>query len=191
MISRGSLWLPLAILLVLAALSFWIERLMEIPVSDSASSVRADPEGIMENFDAIRTGINGKPEYRLSAKELRHYSNSKFTELELPRFTQLNEQSGDVSAISKQATVSADGQEIDLRGDVLVERAAHAGQSLMTMHSARLLVFPELDKMRSPGPVVIHDATLDLRADTMEYDANLRILKLTGRVHARYISGKG
>ncbi|MBS0311906.1 MAG: LPS export ABC transporter periplasmic protein LptC, partial [Proteobacteria bacterium] len=40
-------------------------------------------------------------------------------------------------------------------------------------------------------PVVIHDATLDLRADAMEYDAKQRILKLTGRVHARYISGKG
>ena len=26
MITRGSLWLPLAILLLLAALSFWIER---------------------------------------------------------------------------------------------------------------------------------------------------------------------
>ena len=39
--------------------------------------------------------------------------------------------------------------------------------------------------------VVIHDATLDLRADAMEYDAKQRILKLTGRVHARYISGKG
>lgn len=191
MISRGSLWLPLVILLVLAALSFWIEHMMALPANGSASPARTDPEGIMENFNAIRTGIDGKPEYRLSAKELRHYSNSKLTELDLPRFTQLDEQSGDVSAVSRQATVSSDGHEVDLQGDVLVERAAHAGQSLMTVHSARLLVFPELDRMRSPGPVVIHDATLDLRADAMEYDARLRILTLTGRVHARYISGKG
>lgn len=191
MISRGSLWLPLAILLVLAALSFWIERLMEFPANGGASPTRTDPEGIMENFNAIRTDIDGKPEYQLSAKKLRHYSNSKYTELELPHFTQLDEQSGDVSAVSKQATVSTDGHEVDLQGDVLVERAARAGQSLMTMHSAQLLVFPELNRMRSPGPVVIHDATLDLRADAMEYDAKLRILKLTGRVHARYISGKG
>lgn len=191
MISRGSLWLPLAILLVLAALSFWIERMVEIPANGSASPTHTDPEGIMENFNAIRTDIYGKPEYRLAAKALKHYSNSKFTELELPRFTQLDEQSGDVSAVSKQATVSSDGHEIDLHGDVLVERAAHAGQSLMTMQSARVLVFPELDRIRSPGPVVIHDATMDLRANTMEYDARQRILKLTGRVHARYISGKG
>ena len=191
MISRGSLWLPLAILLLLAALSFWIERLVEMPVSGGASPTRADPEGIMENFDALRTDATGKPQYRLSAKKLRHYSNSKFTELESPRFTQLDAQSGDVSAVSRQATVSPDGHEVDLRGDVLVERAAHAGQSLMTLRSARLLIFPERDQLRSPGPVEIRDATMNARAGAMEYDAKQRIVKLTGRVHARYISGKG
>lgn len=191
MIERGSLWLPLAILLLLAALSFWIERMVEFPASGSASTTRTDPEGIMENFNAMRTDATGRPQYRLTARTLRHYSNSKFTELESPHFTQLDAQSGDVSAVASQATVSPDGNEVDLRGNVVVERAARAGQSLMTLRSARLLVFPEHDLLRSPGPVEIHDATLDLSADAMTYDAKLRILKLTGRVHARYISGKG
>ncbi|WP_461566205.1 LPS export ABC transporter periplasmic protein LptC [Thiobacillus sp.] len=191
MISRGSLWLPLAILVLLAALSFWIERMVQIPADGSVSSSQTDPEGIMENFKAMRTDVNGTPQYRLSATKLRHYSNSKFTELESPRFTQLDAESGDVSAVSNRATVSPDGHEIDLLGGVLVERAAHAGQSLMTIRSARLLVFPERDLMRSPGPVEIHDATLDLRANAMQYDARQRILKLSGRVHARYISPKG
>ena len=191
MIARGPLWLPLAILLLLAALSFWIERMVEIPADGSASATRTDPEGIMENFNAMRTDATGKPQYRLSAKKLRHYSDSKFTELESPRFTQLDAQSGDVSAVANQATVSPDGNEVDLHGDVLVERAARSGQSPMTLRSARLLVFPERDQLRSPGPVEIHDATLNLRADAMEYDARQRIIKLTGRVHARYLSGKG
>lgn len=191
MIERGSLWLPLAILLLLAALSFWIERLVEFPANGSASKARVDPEGIMENFNALRTDAEGKPQYRLSAKTLRHYSNSKFTELESPHFTQLDAQTGDVSAVSSQATVSPDGNEVDLHGNVVVERAARAGQSLMTLRSARLLVFPEHNLLRSPGPVEIHDATLDLSADAMTYDAKLRILKLTGRVRARYLSGKG
>jgi lipopolysaccharide export system protein LptC len=37
--------------------------------------------------------------------------------------------------------------------------------------------------------VEIQDATLNARADAMEYDARQRIVKLTGRVHARYLSG--
>ena len=191
MIARGPLWLPLAILLLLAALSFWIERMVEAPVNGSTSPTRTDPEGIMENFNAMRTDAMGKPQYRLSAKRLKHYSGSKFTELESPRFTQLDAQSGDVDAVANQATVSPDGNEVDLRGNVLVQRAARPGQSLMSLRSARLLIFPERDQLRSPGPVEIQDATLNARADSMEYDAKQRIVKLTGRVHARYLSGKG
>jgi lipopolysaccharide export system protein LptC len=48
MIGRGSLWLPLAILLVLAALSFWIERSVQVPENGQQAD-RADPEGIMES----------------------------------------------------------------------------------------------------------------------------------------------
>jgi lipopolysaccharide export system protein LptC len=191
MIARGPLWLPLAILLLLAALSFWIERTVETQDNGSASPTRTDPEGIMENFVATRTDVTGNPQYRLSARKLRHYSNSKFTELESPRFTQLDARSGDVNAVARQATVSPDGNEVDLRGDVLVERAARPGQSLMSVRSARLLVYPERDQLRSPGPVEIQDATLNVRADAMEYDAKLRVVRLTGRVRARYLSGKG
>jgi lipopolysaccharide export system protein LptC len=190
MITRGSLWLPLAILLLLAALSFWIERSVEVTPNGS-QAVQTDPEGIMENFDALRTDPAGRPHYRLSAKKLRHYSGSKLTELESPRFTQVDVEAGEVSATANQATVSPDGSKVDLRGSVVVQRAARPGQSVMRLSTAQLLVFPERDLLRAPGAVDIRDAALTLRADTMEYDARKRIIKLTGRVQARYLSGKG
>ena len=187
MITRGSLWLPLAILLLLAALSFWIERSVQLTETGSEAS-QTDPEGIMENFDALRTDPAGKPHYRLSAKRLKHYSGSKRTELESPRFVQLDVVAGDVSAVSRQATVSSDGQEVDLVGDVVVERAARPGQSAMTVRTEQLLVFPERDLLRASGAVEILDDAMTVRAGAMEYDAGQRVIKLTGRVHARYVS---
>jgi len=188
MITRGSLWLPLAILLLLAALSFWIERSVQLTANGSEAA-QTDPEGIMENFDALRTDPAGNPHYRLSAKKLRHYSGSKRTELESPRFVQLDAAAGEVSAVARQATVSANGNEVELRGDVIVERAARPGQSAMTLRTAQLLVYPERDLLRAPGAVDIRDSTLSLRAGAMQYDARQRVIKLTGRVQARYISG--
>ena len=79
---------------------------------------------------------------------------------------------------------------MDLHGDVIVERAARPGQSAMTLRTAQLLVFPERDLLRAPGAVDVHDDTLTVRAGAMEYDAKQRIIKLTGRVKARYISGR-
>lgn len=186
MITRGSLWLPLAILLLLAALSFWIERSVQL-TSDGNQSDRIEPEGIMENFDALRTDPAGQPHHRLSAKELRHYSGSKRTELVAPRFVQLDAENGEVSAMAQRAALSADGQEVDLRGDVVVERAARPGQSAMTVRTERLLVFPERDLLRAPGEINIVEGSTILRAGAMEYDAKQRVIKLTGRVQARYV----
>ena len=189
MITRGSLWLPLAILLLLAALSFWIERSVQVAANGSQAA-QTDPEGIMEKFDALRTDPEGNPHYRLSASRLKHYSGSKRTELESPHFIQIDQDSGDVSAVARAAAVSANGDEVDLRDEVVVERAARAGQSAMTLRTARLLVYPERDLLRAPGAVDIRDDTLVLRAGAMQYDARLRVIKLTGRVQARYFSGK-
>ena len=186
---RGSLWLPLAILLVLAALSFWIERSVQLPETTRQAG-RSDPEGIMENFDALRTDAAGRPQYRLLAKRLRHYSGSRLTEMEFPHFVQLDQQLGEVNATARQATVSADGNEVDLTGDVNVTRAARPGQSAMTLRTARLLVFPERSLLRAPGAVEIQDATTAVRAGAMEYDAKQRVIKLTGRAQARLIHAR-
>jgi lipopolysaccharide export system protein LptC len=190
MIGRGPLWLPLAVLLLLAALSFWLSHSVQMPAT-GAPSTRSDPAGIMENFDALRTDAEGHPRYRLSATRLRHYSNSKLTELESPHFVELDAAAGDVTAVAREATVSPDGNEVDLRGAVNVVRAAHAGQSAMTLQTERLLVFPNRDLLRAPGPVAIRDATLDMHAGAMEYKAKQRVITLTGRVQARYFSKKG
>ncbi len=187
MIERNTFWLPLAILLVLAALSFWIERAVQAPGSEARND-KIDPEGIMENFDALRTDLEGRPQYRLSARRLRHYSGSRLTELEAPHFVRLDDRSGNIDATSQQAKVSANGKEIDLLGDVVVTRAARPGQSAMTLRTARLLVFPDSNLLRAPGPVSVTDAQLVIHAGAMEYRADPRIVKLTGRVKTRYDS---
>jgi len=54
MSARGSLWLPLVVLLLLAGLSFWIERVVQAP-AETRQTTQSSPEGIMENFEALRT----------------------------------------------------------------------------------------------------------------------------------------
>lgn len=189
MISRGSLWLPLVVLLVLAGLSFWIERAVQIPAGGREIDL-SDPEGIMENFEALRTDLEGKPQYRLSAKRLRHYSSSKRTDLEAPDFLFLDPQAGSITARSNTATVSPDGREVELMGKVEVIRAAQPSRSAMTVRTERLKVFPESKVLRAPGPVHAQDGTVDVRAGGMEYNASQRVIKLTGRVQSRYISGR-
>ena len=185
MISRGSAWLPLAILLVLAGLSFWIESMVRLP-ANGAKGGRAEPESIIENFEAIRTNAEGNPQYQLSARKLRHYSGSSLTEMEHPQFVHLGYQGSELRAISDLATVSTDGKEVDLRGNVQIVRAATSEMADMMLKTAHLKIYLEQDRLSSPGAVEISDNLMVARAGSMDYDTKTRVIKLTGRVKARY-----
>lgn len=184
MIERSSLWLPLALLTLLAGLSFWIERAVRLP-EPSANSAKTDPEGIIEDFDALRTDATGKPQYRLSAKKLKHYSGSHLTEMESPRFEHGRSAREALVATALAATISADGSEVELRGKVVLTRAGGASPPL-GLTTARLLIYPEREMLRAPGALTLRNNGLDVRAGAMEYLAKQRLIKLTGRVHARY-----
>jgi lipopolysaccharide export system protein LptC len=185
---RGSLWLPLALLLLLAGLSFWIERAVQLPASRGQAAA-TDPEGIIENFDALRADLNGNPLYRLSARRLMHYSGNQLTRMDAPRFERLDAAVGAVSASAQHGLVSEDGSSVDLTGNVQLARAAVAAESALTLDTARLILYPDRNLLRAPGAVTLRDSGLDLRAGAMEYDTARRIIKLTGRVKARYIAG--
>ena len=189
MIGRSSLWLPLALLLFRAGISFWLSYTVQ--GSGKVSKLHAsDPETIVENFSAIRTDPQGRLKERLSARKLTHFSGSKLSELDAPHLVQITPGAANMTAVSERATISHDSKEVTMEKNVQITRAATAQESALTLTTQRLLVYSERDLLRAPGAVDIEDATMKLRAGAMEYDARKRIIKLTGRVKARFISGQ-
>jgi lipopolysaccharide export system protein LptC len=189
MISRGSVWLPLVILLVLAGLSFWIESMVQLP-SNGDKAGHAQPESIIENFEATRTDAEGNPQYQLSARRLKHYSGSRLTEMESAQFVHLSYQGSEVRAIANHATISADGKEVELLGNVQVVRAATSGMADMMLKTAQLRIYPDEDRLRAQGAVEIRDNRMVAHAAAMDYDTRKRVIKLTGRVKAQYEHAK-
>lgn len=185
MISRGSAWLPLVILAVLAGLSFWIDYTVQLPVNGSLAS-RSEPAGIIENFVATRTDAEGNPQYQLTARKLRHYSGSRLSEMEFPQFAHLGYQGSELRARSDKATVSPDGREVELTGNVQITRSAPSGMADMMLRTALLRVYPDQERMRATGTVEIRDNRMVANAQAMDFDARTRVIKLTGRVKARF-----
>ena len=189
MIGRGSLWLPFTLLLLLAGLSFWLERTVQGP-ENGAITNSTEPESIIENFEAVRTDKLGRPQYRLSARKLWHFSSNRPTELETPRFVQITQESGELIATSHRATVSNDGKAVSFLGRVNILRVATAGQPALSLDTERLLVFPENETLHAPGPVEIRGSGLNARGSAMDLDAKRRVIKLAGRVKAQYQHAK-
>jgi len=170
MITRGSLWLPLAILLLLAALSFWIERSVQLTETGSEAS-QTDPEGIMENFDALRTDPAGKPHYRLSAKKLKHYSGSRRTELESPPSSNSTPKPAS-ECRGKAGHCLVDGDEVGATRRCRHRRAARPDNPAMTQRTEQLLVFPERDLLPRAGRRGNPRRHRNGARGAMEYDAD-------------------
>jgi len=82
---RLSTGFPLALLALLAALTFWLDHIAQPTTTPRDSIMRHDPDYIVENFVAVRTRVDGTPWYQLEAKRMLHYPDDDTTHLENPR----------------------------------------------------------------------------------------------------------
>ena len=49
---RPTAWLPLAVLVLLVALTLWLNQLVRAPAARDDGTLRHDPDAIVEKFDA-------------------------------------------------------------------------------------------------------------------------------------------
>lgn len=185
MIDRNALWLPLAILALLAALSFWIEQSIR-QAGDPQRRDAREPDSIIENFHAASTDEAGLPRYRLTASKLSHYPAGDLTLLEEPRFTHLHPTQGELIVSSRRASVSAKGEEVTFTDDVSLHRKASGTREALSVTSQSLKVFPDREQIIAQHPVVISAPGLKVSAMGMQLSGKTRILQLKGRVKAQF-----
>jgi lipopolysaccharide export system protein LptC len=184
---RYSLWLPLGLLLFLGAVSAWLNYTVQNAVTVGARN-ETDPESIIENFQAVRTDVQGRIKERLSAQKLSHFSGSLVSELEQPHLVQFSPGVPDLSALSGHATITHDNRQVVLDHDVVVTRAASPTSSAMVLRTQRLLLYPQQNLLRAPGAVSVNGAGLSINANGMVADSSYRTLKFSGRVQTRYLA---
>lgn len=185
MIDRNALWLPLAILALLAALSFWLEQSIQQGGHAHQRSAR-EPDSIIENFRAASTDEAGLLRYRLTAARLSHFPDTGLTLLEQPRFTHLHATQGELIVSSRRASVGAKGEEVTFTDDVSLRREATGTRAGLSVTSQSLRVFPEQEQILTQHPVVITAPGLKVSAMGMQLSGKTRILHLKGRVKAEF-----
>ncbi len=185
MLDRNAIWLPLAILALLAALSFWLERSIQEAATSDKRNDRL-PDSIIERFSATSTDEAGVPRYRLTASKLSHFTFSGATLLEQPQFTHLHVKHGELVVSSAKASVSAKGEEVLFTGNTRLKRLETQGREVMSLSSQSLKVLTEQEQIIAQHPVTITAPGLHLTAAAMQLSGKTRILKLTGRVKARF-----
>ena len=187
MYGRPTILFPLALLALLALLTFWIQRTVQPPAPKLDGSNRHDPDYILNNFVTTRTDTKGNLRYKLVASEMKHYPDDDSTELQNPHFTRYAPGKPYTQVEGQRGFVSSDGENIQFMGNVKVVRQAFKDRGEMVVLTEFLNLEPKKDLVTTDRPVVITQAPKTvIHATGMVYNKKLQTVKLLHNVRVHY-----
>ena len=183
-------WLPLLPLLLLLAATYWLNlQVQPLPVKPD-SSKRHDPDFIISKLSATTLNEQGMPHFIVSAQKMMHYPDDDSTHLDEPQLSSFNTDQPPVYIFAKRGEVSSKGDEIFLRDEVKLMRAAGPSQSEMTLTTTFLHVIPDRDLADTDRPVTLEDDHNIVHATGMQFDNKARIIKLLAQVRSQHDPAK-
>jgi len=179
-------WFPLLLLGMLAALTFWLEHVMQPPPDTRADRGSTDPDYIVNGLSAVRMDPAGSVKHTLHAQKMTHYPAGDVTLLVEPRFVTYAEGRTPVTVTSRNARVSGNGEHVYFEDGVRVVRAPYPSRSELVLETSYLHVIPDKNVAKTDRPVTIRDATTVVNAAGFELNSEKRVLVLDGRVKGTF-----
>jgi len=177
---------PLLLMLALALLTLWLERIVQQEGGAHPSLRRHDPDYLVENLSIERYAADGALETTLAAAKMVHYPDDDSTELLAPRVEHTRPNEPRLIVTAERGTLSQDGEEVFLHGDVLLLREAGAGEPETRMRTSFLHIVRARSLVRTDREIVITQGERMLSGRGMEYHNDTRQLFLRGKVRGRF-----
>lgn len=178
---------PLLLMLTLALLSFWLERLVREEPQPQAQR-RHDPDYTIERFALIEYSRDGVPVSTLSAAKMVHFPDDDSTELLTPRAVQTKPGQPRLTLSADRGTLSQNGSELLLYDNALMLRDGLAGEPGGELRSSFLHLISARALVRSDREVQINEQGRSIVARGMEYDNLSGQLELHSQVRGTFES---
>jgi lipopolysaccharide export system protein LptC len=179
---RWGSWFPLVLLGFVAALTFWLDRLVQPQAGARSSTVRHDPDYIVDGLSAVRMDTQGRVKHTLHAQKMTHFPDDDMTVLVAPKLMTYAEDRAPVSVTSRDAMMSANGENVYFENEVRVVRAATGNEGELVLETEYLHVIPDANTAKTDRPVTIRNPSAVVTASGLELNSETRVLKLQGRV---------
>lgn len=181
---------PLALMLSLALLTFWLDHQVRVEETAHPSLRRHDPDYLVDNFTTTTYNREGKEEMVLSAARMLHYPDDDSTELTAPRVMQAKPAQSRFTVSADRGKVSREGDEIFLYDNVLLVREADAARPEARMTTSFLHILRDRSLVRTDREVLFEEEGRSLVGRGMEYYNATRELFLRSDVQARFEAKK-
>jgi lipopolysaccharide export system protein LptC len=182
MIDRSGGGFIFALLIALAALTFWLDRIAQPDATAPRNVSGLDPDYIVDGLSALKLDAAGRLTHTLRAQKMTHYPDEDVTVLIEPRFVAYGEGQPPVTVTSRTGRMSGNGENVYFERDVRVVRAPSESTGELVVLTNFLHVIPEAKIAQTDQPVTIREANLLVHASGLELNSDTRVLKLFGRV---------
>lgn len=179
---RSSQIFPLILLGFLAALSFWLERVADIPEPRRDGKLRHDPDAIVENFMVRRFNTDGIVQSRLKAPHMLHYPDDDSSLVQKPFYTYYRPNLPDTTITGQQARVTEKGNHVYIWGNVIATRAASPTRSEMIARMPNITLRPDDGTGTTNSPVEITQAHSWMKGVGMDIDNDTSVFILRSQV---------
>lgn len=173
---------PLILLSFLAALSFWLERIVDLPEARRDGKFRHDPDTIVEHFHVRRLNDQGVLQYRLHAPHMQHFADDDSSLIQEPNFVYYRPGAPDVTLTGKLALVTERGDNVYVWDNVIVRRAGSAERPEMVARTHDLTIRPDEGVGFTNSPVEMTQGPSWFRGIGMRFDNNDATFVLNSQV---------
>lgn len=176
---------PLGLMLVLALLTFWLDRAVRDEPSHP-SLRRHDPDYLVHQLSSTSYNRLGRVETTITAEKMLHYPDDDSTELIAPRVTQEKPDEPRFTARADRGVLAREGDEIFLYDNVVLVREPDARGPATRMTTSFLHILRDRSIVRTDREVTIVEDGRTLSGRGMEYNHESRELVLRSDVRARF-----
>lgn len=183
---RQSLWFPLLLLAVLAALTTWLDFEVRNAMTEAIVRGRHAPDTILHDFATEQTDATGQLSYVLRAHRLSHFADDQSSELDRPVVVHLEPKGRTVTLTSKRGRASGDQKTVDFFDSVTVTRSDQK-RSPMTLQTSYLRVLPDQRLAVTDKPVRITNGGTLVEGVGLHFDLRANTLSIKSKVRVTYL----
>jgi lipopolysaccharide export system protein LptC len=133
--------------------SFWLVQVMQGEESAPGANAGNEPDYIVDNFSWVRMSEAGKPRYVISGERLTHRPADNTALVEKPVVQSLTAEHPPMTMTAEHALVSQNQNQVDLTGNVDIQRPASANSQPLRIRTEALTVLPDEDLVKTDKPI--------------------------------------
>lgn len=179
-----SIYLPVLLMALLAAATWWLVRNAPKPLVASADpTMSTEPDYTLQDFSVLQFDAAGRMQSEILGDMARHYPATDVLEVDEVRTRSVGLDNVVTTTSAHRGISNSDASEVQLWGNAKVQRTTpNNAAGLMRLEGEFLHAWTNEERVQSHLPVVLTRGNNRFSGDSLKYDNLSQVIQLQGRV---------